>query len=126
MKKIPFSHPFNYDWTKHLEECDPVSLTIPDESKTVRQLLEDYSKGKHLGISSRDGLYDDDADFDDYNYLEDGNTDLVDIMEAASSAHYVVEKARNAKERALAIQREQQLLSRLKDSLNDSEAVTKE
>lgn len=59
------------------------SLTVPDESLTVRELFERYAIGAPLGVSSYSPVYPDgdDPGFDDYDPLESGAVDLVDFFE---------------------------------------------
>ena len=63
---ITFLTPFTYVFTDPLyfEYNNVPSSTVPDQSLTIKEILERYSVGAPLDISSRDGIYNEDADFD--------------------------------------------------------------
>lgn len=67
---------YSYKYSKNrAEELDPEDLTIPDQSLTVREILENFSRGSLLPPPIETG---DDEDFDDYERSYD---DLADAFE---------------------------------------------
>jgi hypothetical protein len=82
---MTFSTPYLFD--PALPVCsEPVqtepSMTVPDQSLTVSQLLDRYTRGLAPPIA-HDPLYDDreDLDFDDVNPAERPDFDLSDLTE---------------------------------------------
>lgn len=62
---MKFRTPYNYDHTLEKYESDfGPSITVPDQSLTVREILDRFVSGIAPPIF-QDGSYDDDADFDD-------------------------------------------------------------
>ncbi|MEM3318498.1 MAG: hypothetical protein QXT80_03010 [Thermoplasmatales archaeon] len=59
---------------------DEVSLTVPDMSYTVRELLEKFTSGVMPAVE-RNPLYEDDPDFDNIDPSRLGDFDLVDLLE---------------------------------------------
>ena len=59
---------------------DDVSLTIPDQALSVRQILERYAVGASIDASQHIGSFDDNADFDDFAPTESPDFDLADIQ----------------------------------------------
>lgn len=53
---------------------DPISSTVPDMSLTIRQLLENHSRGMSLDVAAREGEYFEDEPIPVF-------TDLTDMME---------------------------------------------
>lgn len=86
MFKPRFRTPYNYVPKPDDNEFpDPVSMTVPDQTMTVSELLYRAVHGMPLSVSdySSRALYDDTSDFDTYDPLEDGDTDLVDYWQAS-------------------------------------------
>lgn len=59
---------------------DPVSVTVPDMSYTVRDLLERFTTGTVPGDIVRSVMYTDNPDFDDFVATELGDFDLTDCQ----------------------------------------------
>lgn len=61
-------------------EPDTVSVTVPDMSYTVRDLLERFTTGTVPGDVVRSVMYTDNPDFDDFVATELGDFDLTDCQ----------------------------------------------
>jgi len=87
-----------------LEKVTGVSLTVPDDSFSVREILEKYTRGIDFGLK-RNGIYEDDADFDDYDKEKLSQDDLVDQSEALVQSEITIndyhEKVKRSKEASL-------------------------
>lgn len=59
------------------------SLTVPDQSLTVREIFERFAVGAPLDIVDRGSDRGDDEDFADYDSTFEGHNDLVDVYESA-------------------------------------------
>lgn len=103
-----FSTPYNYIGKVSEKVSDLPSMTVPDQSLTIPELYNRWQRGLPLDISARSPLYDEDASFDNYDDLEDGNTDLVDYHE-----RMLLEL--DVKERVAKQRRKQQYESDLRD-----------
>lgn len=99
--------PHKYDYTKWLSNAGGPSKTQPDESLTIRQILDRYTKGLPTGASSREAQYDSGASFDSPDLEKVATMDLVDredlkasVLQKRSELQKKVdedEKARRAK-----------------------------
>lgn len=67
----------------HLEHPKGVSMTVPDESLTVKEILERFRRGQPLSIHTRDTLYDPDSNFDSQDLEEVSRMDITDRSELA-------------------------------------------
>lgn len=65
----------------HLEHPKGVSMTVPDESLTIKEILERFRRGQPLSIHTRETLYDPDATFDSQDLEEVGRMDITDRSE---------------------------------------------
>lgn len=75
--------PYTYDYTEYKGLCcDEPSLTVPDQSFTIKELLIRYTSGTMPPVY-RDGYYeeDDEIDIDNVNPMERGDFDLVDAQQ---------------------------------------------
>lgn len=71
----------NYNHEEHPGQCDfSPSLTVPDMSYTIRELLERFTAGTMPPIA-RQSYYEESPDIDNPDPLDNGNFDLVDAME---------------------------------------------
>lgn len=62
--EIPFKTPYNADnFPKEAEENDEPSMTIPDESMSVREIMNRYAKGLPL-MGQRVPMYDSENEID--------------------------------------------------------------
>lgn len=103
-KKVKFRTQYNYKFGESpTDQCynGLPSMTVPDESLTVRQLFDRFSKNLPLGVSGYTPIYDgDDPDFDDYDVTRNGDFDMVDAMEERASirASYEAKQAQQRKQ----------------------------
>lgn len=84
---ITFVNPYIYDPEENYRYeviSDTSSLTIPDQSLTVREILDRYTRGIPMDISMEDndlGYDGDDPSFDDVNPFLDPAFDLSDLTD---------------------------------------------
>lgn len=73
----------NYDSSTAIEECDEVSMAVPDQTFTVRQLFERMASGMSLDDSGiiRPIYYDDNEDIDNPDPTKNPAFDLADYSE---------------------------------------------
>lgn len=64
----------------HMEHGDPVSVTLPDESYSIQELLDKFSTGLDPGVF-RQPSFDDGADFSSPDLEKLRDSDLVDKEE---------------------------------------------
>lgn len=86
---MPFKTPYNYDYTMQDNlKLDPVSLTVPDETLSIKDILFRYTNGISP-LAGRDLPYDKDGVTidDDVNPLNDPDMSLADIH-ARMHYHY--------------------------------------
>lgn len=69
---------FNYAPEDHVYSPDPISVTVPDMSYDIRDLLERFTTGSIDPDIVRAVMYTDNPDFDDFLDTELGDFDLVD------------------------------------------------
>lgn len=55
------------------------SITVPDQSYSIQEVLEKFASGQNLNIG-KDGSYIEDPDFDDYDLTHDPDIDIVDVQ----------------------------------------------
>lgn len=58
-------------------------VVVPDESLTVRQIIERFTRGQGSGVAVRDGQYDDTANFDTPDMEKLEHMDLIERDEFA-------------------------------------------
>lgn len=78
--KYKIRTPYNYEIVEGEINSGEI-VTIPDESYTIEEILDKFTKGIHLGIE-QDGQYSDSDDFDDVDertYLND-LSDIDDVQ----------------------------------------------
>lgn len=79
-----FRTPYNYQLLDNcVEHPSGESMTIPEQSLTVREIFERYRIGAPLDIAARDLDVGPDEDFADYDPTFQGYNDLVDVYEAS-------------------------------------------
>lgn len=102
---MKFRTPFNYQLTG-MESNELPSLTIPDQSLTVREIFERYRTGAPLDKVTIYGLDEsDDDDFDSYDITRSPDFDLAD----ADTAMLELEQRKlERKERARIIKEEKE------------------
>jgi len=69
---------------EHMEHPDPISVTVPDESYTIRQLLDKFSRGIDPGVS-RTPQFDPNPTHDSTDLQQLVNADLFEREEYAQS-----------------------------------------
>lgn len=80
-------HPCNY------EENNKPSLTIPDQTLTIRQIIDRYTRGLPISTSMQNPIFQEDEVFND---VPDVNRlDLHDRMEFANNARQELEDIKN-------------------------------
>ena len=67
--------------------------TIPDQSLTVQEILLNHTRGVGMMELARSTYFDGVQDFDDYNRLQDGDTDLVDIHQVSEETQTIINSA---------------------------------
>ena len=89
---VKFNTIWNYDYSDKMNypEFSDVSETVPDMSLSIRDILERFSRGQSLPVG-RDGVYDDDPDFDD-NVM-----DPIDMVEADDEFNMLLSEIENSK-----------------------------
>nr|DAO84429.1 MAG TPA: hypothetical protein [Microviridae sp.] len=63
----------NYDVSDYMHDYDPVSLAVPDQTMSLRELINCYQRGTIPLTAMRDGAY------DSTDVAEDVNIDTYDI-----------------------------------------------
>lgn len=96
-KKIVFRNQYNYslgDCDKDLEYNDEPSMTIPDMSYSIKEILEKYTKGIVLNVV-KNGRFDEEPDFNDSLVEEQPDFDLSDISRESERITTVKGKLKN-------------------------------
>lgn len=62
-----------------------LSITVPDESLSVRQLIERFTRGQSSGVGVREGYFDEGSDFDSPDMQKLDHMDLIDRDEFAAA-----------------------------------------
>lgn len=96
---------YKWDDPSNFEHVTGVSLTVPDETRSVRELYELWQSGR-LGDAVRylPGTYDDEIE-DPLNYP----TDLVDLHEAALASESILSLQEQRKAERLKAQEEERM-----------------
>jgi hypothetical protein len=89
--------PFNFDYgiDAKAEVNDLPSLTVPDQTMSVKEILERYARGLPLGAGERVPMYDEEDDLPDPRTL-----DLVDRQELSEQFKSEIEYVRAQQEEA--------------------------
>jgi len=83
MKKIVYKSALNADEFPYLGEVNnSPSMTVPDQTMSIRTILERYSRGLPVG-GRLDEYYDEDDTMPDYRTLD--LTEIADLKESAKS-----------------------------------------
>lgn len=77
-----------YQHAKRYETPTGKSLTVPDDTYTVAELLERHARG--LPLAGRPGAYVDDSDIEDDDLEKFGRLDVTDRFEIAQKAAEIV------------------------------------
>jgi len=100
-KRFLNSMNYNADLASNYEKGGGESLTIPDQSLTIRQILERFTRGQVLDVAHHDSIGYDDPDFDDVDPTLDPAFDIIDaynlkneIQERQKNRQKAVEKSR--------------------------------
>lgn len=78
----------------HLEHPKGVSMTVPDESLTIKEILERFRRGQPLSIHTRDVLYDPESNFDSQDLEEVSRMDITDRSQLAQELRIRNEQAK--------------------------------
>ncbi|AXH77916.1 MAG: hypothetical protein [Microviridae sp.] len=98
-QKAKFRLSTNYTMTKaDMEHPSGKSLTVPDDTYTVQEMLERHARG--LPLAGRDGIYIDDSDIEDHDLEEFNRGDITDRHEMAEAAGQVVREEETKKKKA--------------------------
>lgn len=90
---IPFKTPYNADnFPKDAEENYDPSLTIPDETMSVRELMDRQAKGLPLN-GQKVPMYD--SDMDDLQLPDLTGKDLAEIQEIRESVQSEIDRIKN-------------------------------
>lgn len=86
-----------YDSSVAIEECDEVSMAVPDQTYTVRQLFERMASGLSLDDSGiiRPIYYDDNEDIDNPDPTQNPAFDLADYSEQVDLLNETLEQRQN-------------------------------
>lgn len=100
----------NYDVSDYMHDYDPVSCAVPDQTMSLRELINCYQRGTVPLTAMRDGAYDstDVAEYvnvDDYdmwiNPANRQNQDLTDIESYGEELQELSDNFRRKREAAL-------------------------
>lgn len=80
----------------HCEKTVGPSMAVPDESKSIREILERHTRNMPISGLYRDGLDLPNAEFDDMDLEKVRSADLYDREEALSLSDAHTKKARKA------------------------------
>lgn len=69
-----------YEHTEHIYKPDPVSMTIPDMSYSLKELIQKFTLGNLPVDVVRNVMYSDTDDFDEFIAHEYGDFDLTDYQ----------------------------------------------
>lgn len=110
------------------ETVGGVSVTVPDESLTVRDIVDRFTKGHSLGVGQvKEPIYNPDADFDSEDLEKVKSMDLFDLQqyrEAVADRAYAIEaelKKREASDAAKAAAHDERV-KRALDLLDSEES----
>lgn len=135
-----FNTPF-YRHGSSFEKTDSVSLCVPDESLTVREILFRSVKGLPLDVVRRDLYYDQDEDVvefdgdfdslygDSYDAPDDSlppDADIVDIHAALQAERARVAELRRLQDEEYSLSQREKMKSELLAELEASSARNKE
>lgn len=84
------------------------SMTIPEQSMSVREIFERYRIGAPLDIVARDIDSGDDEDFSDYDPTFNGHNDIVDVYEASIDLQLRNEMRRRKSEESVSEERSEE------------------
>lgn len=84
MKKT-FTNHYNYKPGRGNEVPQGVSLTVPDQSYSIRDILEKYTRGI-APLVAKEPIYDDDPDINNPDPLENP-LDITDVQEALNNTN---------------------------------------
>jgi hypothetical protein len=111
---------FNFDWTTGLSRkcCEDESVTIPDQSYTIKELLDRHRQGQLTDVDiGRDPVYYDHDDYDDPDVEKLGTMDLVDKAEFVAEGRRVSKMIKDQEAKAKKAKDKEEF-----DSLVQSEA----
>lgn len=107
-----------------MESNNEPSMTIPDQSLTIPQILERYVSGIELPYGPEDIYDDDDPDSFETDPLLDPAFDLVDVTEAQETARLLKERLESERKEAAEVSQKNEKASQSneKDDVSDDSA----
>jgi len=99
MKKYRIRTQYNYDWKKDtkFEETEGPSMTVPDESYTIKELVQRHSQGLPAQVGLN-GEYDEDPTHEDHDKRELINLDLAEKQEIIEQQKLLQEELKKSME----------------------------
>lgn len=97
--KIITPYNFSFDWEKHAEKPQGESLTVPDMSMSIKDMIANLLVGIPVSGNVHDpnsGYPSEDPDFDDYLPSENGDFDLSDYHAETLKIQYEREERLNS------------------------------
>lgn len=89
MERLIFNTPYTYKNEDHLPVPSLLpSLTVPDQSYSIREILQKFALGQALPIDTSNSVYEDDVDCDSTDLLPEqmNDVDFFDKVEIAKQA----------------------------------------
>lgn len=89
MERLIFNTPYTYKNEDHLPVPSLLpSLTVPDQSYSIREILQKFALGQALPIDTTNSVYEDDVDCDSTDLLPEqmNDVDFFDKVEIAKQA----------------------------------------
>jgi len=90
-----------YEWIPEMDPGEVISgksLTVPDESYTIRELYDRFTRGQGIDSILKEGTYDEDLGDDDFDSISPLETAL-DITDVDDEVRYVKEFNKRAKQK---------------------------
>lgn len=69
----------------HLEHPKGISMTVPDETLSIKEILQRFVRGQPLDIHFRPTFNIDESDFDSVDYMEAASLELAERSELLES-----------------------------------------
>lgn len=97
------------------------SITVPNESYTIRELFNKHVRGQNLPAISREGYYPESVSHSSFDYEELSRSDLVDKQEYAEVMRETIEKGLKHEKET-----EKKKAAKLKEEADELEAIKAE
>lgn len=96
IKKKHFIFSFEYDVTKHTEKNTMPTETIPDETLTIRQILQKHQHGINVADQlSRQPLYEENPNFDSPDMQQMAYSDLTEQEDVLRDVSEIIKESRD-------------------------------